>query len=121
LGDNFVVNSKEGNIEGVDFYILLCTKIVFTFSKPFTCPWGQQFSVGDMVVVGKYYQKWGRSESSYVLLRSSNVAFIHVCHIRAIKFPMLPVDLRVQGNDLVYRFPEYAEDGIRQRIVAIEL
>ncbi len=30
LGDNFVVNVEEMNIEGVDFYILMCTKIIYT-------------------------------------------------------------------------------------------
>jgi len=50
-----------------------------------------------------------------------NVVFIRVCHIRVIKFPMLPANHRVQGNDLVYKLPEYAEDGIRQSIVAVKL
>jgi hypothetical protein len=26
LGDNLAINAKEGNVEGVDFYILMCTK-----------------------------------------------------------------------------------------------
>jgi hypothetical protein len=34
---------------------------------------------------------------------------------------MLPVDRKVQGNDLMYMHYEYVEDGIRQNIVAIEL
>ncbi len=29
LGDNFAMNAKEGNEEGQDFYILLCTKTIF--------------------------------------------------------------------------------------------
>jgi hypothetical protein len=40
LGNNFVVNAKEGN-EGVDFYILICPQTNFVVEKPFTCPWGQ--------------------------------------------------------------------------------
>jgi hypothetical protein len=39
----------------MDFYILMCTKMAFTFKKPFKCPWGQEFNVGDMAVGGKYY------------------------------------------------------------------
>jgi hypothetical protein len=35
LGDNFVVNLEDGNLEGVDFYILMCTKTTFTFKQPF--------------------------------------------------------------------------------------
>jgi hypothetical protein len=53
-GHNFVVNS-EGNDEGVDFYILMCTKTLFAFTTSFKCPWRQ----GDMALVEKYYQKWG--------------------------------------------------------------
>ncbi len=55
LGDNFAMNSKDGNSERVDFYILMCTKMAFTFKKPFKCPWGQEFNAGDMAVGGKYY------------------------------------------------------------------
>ncbi len=36
LGDNFSVN-----VEGVDFYILMCTKTMYTLQKPYTCVWGQ--------------------------------------------------------------------------------
>jgi hypothetical protein len=37
LGDNFVVNAKEGNEEGVGSYILICTQTNFIVEKP----WGQ--------------------------------------------------------------------------------
>jgi hypothetical protein len=30
LGDNFAVNVEEGNVEGVDSYILMCTKVMYT-------------------------------------------------------------------------------------------
>jgi hypothetical protein len=121
LGENFAVNLKEGNVEGVDFYILLCIRTMFTFSKPFTCPWGHQFCIGDMVVVGRYYQKWGHGESSCVLLRRFEVFYIYVCHVRVFKFPMLPTYHKVQGNDLVYKLPKFAKDDIRQNITFIQL
>jgi hypothetical protein len=41
LGDNFVVNAKEDNTEGKDFYILMCTKPMYTLQSPYTCAWGQ--------------------------------------------------------------------------------
>jgi len=87
LRDNSIVNLEDGNEKEVDFYILLCTKTVFTFKQHFKCPWGQEFNAGDMVMAGKYYHKWGSSKSSYVLLRKSQIAYIHVCHVWAIKFP----------------------------------
>lgn len=40
LGDNFAMNVEEGYEEGVDFYILLCTKTNFIIEEPFTYPWG---------------------------------------------------------------------------------
>jgi hypothetical protein len=55
LGDNFVVNAEEDNTEGVDFYILMCTKPMYTLQSPYICAWGQYFEVGDTVVVGRYY------------------------------------------------------------------
>jgi hypothetical protein len=116
LGDNFAVNSK-----GVDYYILMCTKMAFTFKQPFKCPWVQEFNVGDMAMARKYYQRWGNFESSYVLLQKSQTTHIHVCNVRAIKFPMFPMDHNVLGNDLVYKLLGDAKDGIRQAITTIDL
>jgi hypothetical protein len=47
LGDNFANFAKEGNEEGADFYILLCTQTCFVLDQPFICQWGQQRCVGD--------------------------------------------------------------------------
>jgi spore maturation protein CgeB len=52
-------------------------KIVFTVDSSFKCPWGQGLCVGDIVIASKYYQNWGRSKCSYVLLIRSQVAYIH--------------------------------------------
>jgi hypothetical protein len=92
LGDNFVVNVKEGNEEGVDFYVLLCTQTNFIVEQAFKCPWGQEFSIGDIIMVQKYYQSWGQSRCSYVLLTRSQTTYIHACNVKAIKFLMLLVD-----------------------------
>jgi hypothetical protein len=74
-----------------------------------------------MALVEKYYQKWGWSKFIYILLKDFQIAYIHECHIRAIKFSMAPTNHKVQGNDLVYKLPKHAKDGIRQAIVTIEL
>jgi hypothetical protein len=89
--------------------------------QPFTCQWGQQFCVGDIVVDGHYYQSWGKLDSSYVLLSRSHVVYIHVCHVRAIKFPMLPSNHKVHGNELIYKLSVHAEYGIKHVIASIEL
>jgi hypothetical protein len=89
------MNSKDGISKMVDFYILMCIKTAFIFKQTFKCPWGHEFNVGDMVVARKYYQRWGNSNSFYVLLQKSQPAHIHVCHVRAIKFPMFPTDHRI--------------------------
>jgi hypothetical protein len=38
LGNNFVIFVEEGNEEGANFYILLCTQACFVVDQPFTCP-----------------------------------------------------------------------------------
>ncbi len=93
---------------------------VFTFTTSFKCRWQQQFNVGDMALVGKYYQKWGRSKFTYTLLKDFQTTYIHECHIRAIKFSMAPTNHKVQGNDLVYKLPKHVKDGIMQAITTIE-
>lgn len=64
--------------------------------------WGTSFAARDVVVASLYYQRWGCSESFYVLLKDSHVVYIHVKHVRAVKFLMPPKDHRVSGNDGVY-------------------
>jgi hypothetical protein len=55
MGDNFAINFEDKNEERMDFYVLVCMKDAFNFHKPFKCPWGQEFNVGDMAVASKYY------------------------------------------------------------------
>ncbi len=60
IGDNFAILVIEGNVESVDFYVLQCQQPKFLFRESFAYVWGGEFAVGDFVVVGTYYQKWGR-------------------------------------------------------------
>ncbi len=62
-----------------------------------------KFEVGDQVLAGTYYQKWGRGEFSYVHLCSSQVTFIHVDLVLVYKFRMLPTHHRVKGGNVVYQ------------------
>jgi len=59
LGDNFAMNSEDGNSKGVNFHILMCTKTAFIFKQPFRCPRGQEINVGNMAMARKYYKMWG--------------------------------------------------------------
>jgi len=72
------MNAKGGNFKGVDFYILMCIKPMYTLFVSYKCPWGQQFNLSDIVVVGRYYQKWGHFEHSYVFLKRFQVVILDV-------------------------------------------
>lgn len=82
IADNFVVNVKIGNVEGVDFYLICCSKPLHTIKEDFFCKRGINFVVGEQVVVGKCHKKWGTSYSTYVLLKNSHVVFLysHLVH-----------------------------------------
>lgn len=58
-GDNFVVNAAADNEEGVNFYVICCICGLHVVKEAFTDAWGTSFEAGDMVVLGKYYRKWG--------------------------------------------------------------
>jgi hypothetical protein len=59
VGNNFVVNAKEGNSEGQEFLVVCCTKPLHKLTSPLKCKWGTEYDVGDKVVAGKYYKKMG--------------------------------------------------------------
>jgi hypothetical protein len=88
---------------------------------PFTYKWGEEFEVGDEALAGTYYQRWGRGESSYVLLKNSETVFMHPKYVRVVKFAMLPKDYRIQGNDLVYELPSDALTRIKERIATVDV
>jgi hypothetical protein len=39
-GDNFAIKAKEDNVEGMEFYIIMCTNIIFIIESDFSCCWG---------------------------------------------------------------------------------
>ncbi len=67
-----------------------------------------------------YYQKWGHSESSYVLLKYSHVVYLHVHLVQVLKFLMPPKDSKVSGNDGVYELTRDILLSIRSMIVFLE-
>jgi hypothetical protein len=77
VGDNFVVNVEEGNNKGANFWLVCCVKPLHRSKQPYKCRWGINFDEGDDVVVGKYYRKWGNSNSSYVQLKKFS-SCVHV-------------------------------------------
>ena len=119
LGQNFATNAVDENNGGVDFEVLMCTKVAYTVKKAFTCDWGQEFEVDDLCIAGLYYQQYGTDEWNYVLLWNSKVAHIHAWQVRALKFPMEPQDHRVLGNNVVYRLDSHAETRIRSALALL--
>jgi hypothetical protein len=87
IGDNFAIPAIEGNAKGVNFYILQCQHKKFMVSEHFACVWGCEFDMGDYVLGRTYYQKWGQGSQSYVFLDHSNILYINVHLVKAIKFP----------------------------------
>jgi hypothetical protein len=102
LGDNFAIPATRGNREGVEFYLLFCQRGRFLVREAFECSWGHTFEVGDYAVCGSYYQTWGRLDKSYVLLDSSQQAYLPSELVVHVKFNMAPQDHHVQGDDTVY-------------------
>ena len=76
MGGNFVVPTEVDNKEGVDFYIVQCQTPKFKVVESFKCVWGCEFDVGDYVIGGTYYQKWGISNKSFVFLGESMITYV---------------------------------------------
>jgi hypothetical protein len=108
VGDNFVINEEEGNSEGQDFWLVCCSKPLHTLM----CKWGIKYYEGDEVVVGKYYQNWGNSDSSYVLLKDSSVVYLYSHLVKVVKLLTPPKDYCVFGNDALFELPNDATIGI---------
>jgi len=85
-GDNFVVLAVEGNIEGVEFYVLQCTRGKYEVDHKFTYSWGPQFEDGDFIIRGTYYQKWN---NGYVYLGNFQPAHIDAHLVGHGKFSMI--------------------------------
>ena len=110
VGDNFVVLAMEGNPEGVEFYILQCSRAKHQVSAPFTCPWGPDYEVGDLVVRGTYYQKWN---NGYVYLSNSRPAHNDAHLIVHCKFAMIPEVGRRKGGEVTYSLSQDSLATIR--------
>jgi hypothetical protein len=59
IGDNFVINAEAGNSKNADIWLICYTKPFHQVRRTFTNKWGTSFIVGDVVVAGLYYQRWG--------------------------------------------------------------
>ena len=116
LGDNFVVPAEPNNKEGVQFYILACLRKKFLVREAFVCKWGSEFNVGDYAVQGRYYQKWGSSQKSYVFLDKSKPAFIPSDLVMAMKFAMPVQNHRIQGKDPMYFLSNSDQASIQDKI-----
>jgi hypothetical protein len=55
----------------------------------------QQFWAIDIVLAAKYDQNWGWLGFFNVLLMKSHIVYVHASHVKAIKFPMVPLDHKV--------------------------
>lgn len=98
-GDNFVVPALEGNTEGVEFYILQCTRAKYQVEHGFKCTWGPEFEAGDLIIRGTYYQKWN---NGYVFLSNSQQAHIDAHLVVHGKFAMIPKPGRRKGGEVTY-------------------
>jgi hypothetical protein len=54
-----------------------------------TYPWGYNFNVGNEVIHGKYFKKYGRDDKSYVFCDKAVDAHVDAHLVRACKFPMV--------------------------------
>jgi len=89
--------------------------------KDFKCKWGIEFMAMDEVVARKYYQKWGDSNSSFVLLKDSHDVYMYSHLIRVVKFLMPLKNHWVSKNDVVYELPPDAISCIRETITLLDL
>lgn len=120
IGDNFAIPAEPENEEGVDFYLLQCQQPKFIVKAPFECVWGGSFDVGDFVVAGTYYQRWGRTDKTYVYLSESRVAYVNAESVVACKFQMKPASYRVKGDDPIYKISEDTLGLIKGAIIEEE-
>ncbi len=120
VGNNFVVNTKEGNSEGQEFWIVCCTRPLHKLNGPLNYKWGMNYNERDEVVARKYYKKWANSNSTYVVLKDSHVVYLYSHLISVMKFLMPPKNHCVFGNESLYELPSDAIIGIRSIIATLD-
>jgi hypothetical protein len=98
IGDNFMIPVEEDNEDGVDFYILQCTRSKFMLKESLHCPWGGIFAPGDEVIKAKYFKKHGRGDKTYVFCDKAVKAHVDAHLVRACKFPMVLASHRVKDS-----------------------
>ncbi len=82
---------------------------------------GLLFDEGDDVVAWLYYQKWGSSDSSYVMLKYSHVVYVYSHLVRVVKFMMPPTNHHVNGNDAMYELSQNVLQNINEVITSLEV
>lgn len=92
-GDNFaVVNAEAENEEGVEFFLLRCTKIKWMIESIVRDQWGNKCAKNTYVVTWCYYQQKVGHPNHYTLLDDKGVTNLYSHLVRAIKFEMPLVD-----------------------------
>jgi hypothetical protein len=117
VGDNFMIPAHHDNDEGVEWFILQCSKAKYQVEANFICPWGTTFREGEFAIAGHHYQKYGRGHNTYVLLADSPVAHIEAHLVRACKFPMVLAPHTVKCNTAVYKLTSDAEAVIKSSLL----
>ena len=88
IGDNFAVKAAEA---GQDFYLLKCTKKMYTAGKVQKDAWHNKIVRGGNVVEGLYYGQVEGKCDTYSLLSHKPLVMIYSHLVRAIRFPMEPI------------------------------
>jgi hypothetical protein len=66
IDDNFMIPAEKDNEDGVDFYVLQCTRSKFLLEEPLHCPWDGIFVPRDEVIKEKYFKKHAHGDKTYV-------------------------------------------------------
>ena len=91
-GDNFAVNAEADNEEGVEFFLLRCTKRKWMTESIVRDQWKNKCAKNTYVVTGCYYQQKVGHANHYTLLDDKGVTNLYSHLVRAIKFEMPLVD-----------------------------
>ncbi|KAI5083966.1 hypothetical protein GOP47_0000135 [Adiantum capillus-veneris] len=91
-GDNFAVNADTGNAEGVEFFLLRCTKRKWMTDCILRDKCKNKCDKNTYVVTGCYYQQQEGDPNHYTLLDDRGVTNLYSHLVRAIKFDMPLVD-----------------------------
>jgi hypothetical protein len=75
----FVVLAKDGNEEGVGFYIMCCERPAFTLDVGVGPNlWDATYFAWEVVVLRKYHKSWGKKGLSYVMLNENLVGYAYL-------------------------------------------